>query len=281
MSNIEQSVKDRLKNVARETGKDYNFVCIQYMQERFLARLEKSRYRENFILKGALLLLAYDIPVVRPSKDIDFLGASTSNNSDEIRSAIRTVANIQLSDGVTFNSDDIEIEQITEDAEYGGLRIKISALVGGDFHRLQLDIGFGDDIVGGPVDMDYPSLLEFPSPNIKVYSLESAIAEKFEAIVSLGFIGSRMKDYFDVWFLIQNHEISSERLKEAIETTFGRRNTPIEDCHYIFNEEFKTDNNKKQQWQAFLNRSSIEMDASFKDVVTGIERYIYTILEMN
>lgn len=281
MSNIEQSVKDRLKNVARETGKDYNFVCIQYMQERFLARLEKSRYRENFILKGALLLLAYDIPVVRPSKDIDFLGASTSNNSDEIRSAIRTVANIQLSDGVTFNSDDIEIEQITEDAEYGGLRIKISALVGGDFHRLQLDIGFGDDIVGGPVDMDYPSLLEFPSPNIKVYSLESAIAEKFEAIVSLGSIGSRMKDYFDVWFLIQNHEISSERLKEAIETTFGRRNTPIEDCYYIFNKEFKTDNNKKQQWQAFLNRSSIEMDASFKDVVTGIERYIYTILEMD
>lgn len=135
--------------------------------------------------------------------------------------------------------------------------------------------------VAGPVDMDYPALLDFPSPNIKVYSLESAIAEKFEAIVSLGSIGSRMKDYFDVWFLIENHEIRSGQLKEAIETTFSRRNTPIEDCQYIFDEEFKMDQSKTQQWEAFLNRLSIELNVSFDEVVTDIEEYLYTILEIN
>jgi predicted nucleotidyltransferase component of viral defense system len=89
--NIEQSVKDRLKNIARQSGKDFNFVCIQYLQERFLARLEKTRYRDHFILKGALLLLVYNIPVVRPSKDIDFLGENTSNDPGAIRGAIQVL----------------------------------------------------------------------------------------------------------------------------------------------------------------------------------------------
>lgn len=278
MSGIEQSVKDRLKNIARETEKDFNFVCIRYMQERFLARLEKSKYRSNFILKGALLLLAYDIPVVRPSKDIDFLGEQTTNNLDEVRSAIRSVAEVQFADGVTFDADDLEVQQITEDAEYGGLRIKISATVGGDFHRLQLDIGFGDIIVDGPVNMDYPSLLEFASPNIKVYSLESAIAEKFEAIVSLGTLGSRMKDYFDVWYLTQNHDIDDKRLQKAIIITFRQRNTPLTDVEYIFTEEFKNDTNKKRQWEAFLNRSTIEIDYPFIEIIREIEKYMKSIL---
>lgn len=278
-SSLEESVKDRLKNIARKTGKDFNFVCIQYMQERFLARLEKSRYRDNFILKGALLLLAYDIPVVRPSKDIDLLGTKTSNEVADICAAIETIAGINLEDGVRFFPNEIDIEAITEDAEYGGLRVKIPATVGGDRQRLQLDIGFGDTIIDGPVDMEYPALLEFPSPNIKVYSLESAIAEKFEAIVSLGMFGSRMKDYFDIWFLTREHEIKKERLRKAILTTFENRSTPVSDSDYIFEESFRKDAEKKQQWKAFLNRNSIDVDQSFIEIVTEIEEYLSPILK--
>lgn len=275
MSNsLEQSVKDRLKNIARSAGKDYNFVCIQYLQERFLARLDKSPYRNNFILKGALLLLAYKIPAVRPSKDIDFLGQNTSNDMDQIESSIREIAGIDLQDGVSFDSKHIDIEQITEDAEYSGLRARISATAGGDRHRLQLDIGFGDSIVDGPIDLDYPAMLDFPSPNIKVYSLESAIAEKLEAIVSLGTYGSRMKDYFDVWFLISNHEIDKDRLRRAISTTFKKRNTPLEDIGFIFSDEFKSDNEKTRQWQAFLDRSSINTDKSFGQIVDEMEVFL-------
>lgn len=253
-------------------------MSIQYLQERFLARLEKSNYRDHFVLKGALLLLAYNIPTVRPSKDIDFLGQQTSNEVDQIESAIRDIATIDLNDGVSFNPDEIDIEQITEDAEYGGLRIKISATVGGDRHRLQLDIGFGDTIVDGPVDMDYPAILDFPSPNIKVYSLESAIAEKLEAIVNLGSFGSRMKDYFDVWFITQNHEIDKNRLKKAIKTTFAKRNTPTDDFFFIFDNDFKSDQYKHRQWKAFLNRTDVQLDRAFDQVIEDIENYLDEII---
>jgi predicted nucleotidyltransferase component of viral defense system len=273
-SRLEQSVKSRLKNVANKTGKDFNFVSIQYLQERFLARLGKSRYRDHFVLKGALLLLAYKIPTVRPSKDIDFLGQQVSNDMGLVKTAIQTIAAIKLKDGVSFNHHEIDIEQIAEDADYGGLRIKISATVGGDRHRLQIDIGFGDAIVGGPVDMNYPAILNYPSPHIKMYSLESAIAEKLEAIVSLGSFGSRMKDYFDVWFITQNHELDKNRLKKAMKTTFSKRNTPLGDFKYIFNNEFKSDVDKHRQWKAFLNRTDIQLDHPFDHVIADIESYV-------
>jgi predicted nucleotidyltransferase component of viral defense system len=235
-------------------------------------------YRDYFILKGALLLLAYKIPVVRPSKDIDFLGEKTSSDPDSIRKVIQQIASVDLEDGVRFSQNEIDLEQITDDAEYGGLRVKISATVGGDRHRLQLDIGFGDKIVDGPVDMDYPTLLEYQAPNIKVYTLESAVAEKFEAIVSLGTFGSRMKDFFDIWFLIQNVKLNPDRLHKAIHKTFNRRNTPIEDSGYIFSEEFHSDPEKQRQWQAFLRRTAIDHDHSFGKVVHQIATFIKTLL---
>jgi len=278
-SSLEQSVKDRLKNIAKETGRDYNFVAIQYLQERFLARLEKSQYRDNLILKGALLLVAYNIPVVRPSKDIDFKGEDASNDLGQIQKLIQDIAEVNLEDGVEFNPKDIDTEQITEDSEYDGVRIKISATVAGDKHRLQLDIGFGDTIIDGPVNMEYPAMLEFPPPNIKVYSIESSIAEKLEAIVSLGTFGSRMKDYFDVWFLINNHDLKRDRLKKAISATFSKRQTPVEDFKFIFSNEFKTNSNKHRQWEAFLNRTTIESDKEFSGVVEEIENYIKPLFD--
>ncbi|MDZ7690426.1 MAG: nucleotidyl transferase AbiEii/AbiGii toxin family protein [Balneolaceae bacterium] len=251
---------------------------MQYLQERFLARLGKSQYRDNLILKGALLLVAYNIRVVRPSKDIDFKGEDTSNNLGQIEKVIQDIVDINLKDGVEFSSDDIDVEQITENSEYDGVRIKLSASVAGDRHRLQLDIGFGDTIVDGPVDMDYPAMLEFPAPNIKVYSIESSVAEKLEAIVSLGTFGSRMKDYFDVWFLINNHDLEKDRLKKAISVTFSKRQTPVQDFEYIFSEEFKMNNDKHQQWQAFLNRTTIDSDKKFSGVVEEIESFIKPLI---
>lgn len=110
--NKSQSIKDKLKNLAKAAGRDYNFVCIQFMQERFLARLEKSDYQQHFILKGALLLLAYDFTQLRPTKDIDLLGNHIANDEEEIKSAISQIAAIDLNDGVIFNGDQIEIEGI-------------------------------------------------------------------------------------------------------------------------------------------------------------------------
>ncbi len=271
--NIDQSIKDRLKNLARSSGRDYNFVCIQYMHERFLARLEQSDYKERFILKGALLLLAYDVSRVRPTKDIDFLGTHLSNQSDDIESAIRQITEINLEDGVQFNGDKIEIDEITKDADYAGLRVRLSASVGGDHQRLQIDIGFGDVIVHGPVEMSYPAMLDFEPPKVNAYSLESAIAEKLQAIVSLGIFGSRMKDFYDIWFLTKTRQFNRERLKEAIETTFKKRNTEIGDIKLIFEDEFVQNSNKSKQWAAFLRRISIEEHVSFESVMGDLKVY--------
>ena len=271
--NIKQSVKDRLKNLARSSGRDYNFVCIQYMHERFLARLERSEYKGQFILKGALLLLAYDIPRVRPTKDIDFLGDQLSNQNDDIQSAIQEIAKIDLEDGVQFHGDKIEIDEITKDADYAGLRARLSAIVGGDHQRLQIDIGFGDVIVHGPVEMSYPALLDFKPPKVNAYSLESAIAEKLQAIVSLGIFGSRMKDFYDIWFLTKTRQFNRERLTEAIEATFKKRNTEIGDIKLIFEKEFVQDSNKSKQWTAFLRRISIEEQVSFESVMEDLKAY--------
>ncbi|WP_069130033.1 nucleotidyl transferase AbiEii/AbiGii toxin family protein [Rhodohalobacter halophilus] len=271
--NIDQSVKDRLKNLARSSGRDYNFVCIQYMHERFLARLEQSDYKKRFILKGALLLLAYDISRVRPTKDIDFLGNHLSNQVDEIETAIRQITEIDLEDGVQFHGDKIEIDEITKDADYAGLRVRLSALVGGDHQRLQIDIGFGDVIVHGPVEMSYPAMLDFEPPKVNAYSLESAIAEKLQAIVSLGIFGSRMKDFYDIWFLTKTRKFDKQRLTEAIETTFKKRNTEIGDIKLIFEKEFVQDSNKSKQWAAFLKRISIEERVSFESVMEDLKAY--------
>jgi len=272
-SNINQSVKDRLKNLARSSESDYNFMCIQYMHERFLARLERSEFKERFILKGALLLLAYDMPRVRPTKDIDFLGDHLSNQSDDIESAIRQIAEIEVEDGVMFHANTIEIDEITKDADYKGLRVRLSATVGGDYQRLQIDIGFGDVIVRGPVEMSYPAMLDFEPPKIIAYSLESAIAEKLQAIVNLGIFGSRMKDFYDIWFLTKNRQFNKEHVSEAIETTFKRRNTDIEDIKLIFEDEFIQDSNKAKQWVAFLRRTTIEEEMGFESVMEDLKVY--------
>lgn len=272
-SNINQSVKDRLKNLARSSGRDYNFVCIQYMHERFLARLERSDYKERFILKGAVLLVAYDMPRVRPTKDIDFLGDHLSNQPDDIESAIRQITAIDLEDGVKFYGDKIEIDEITKDSDYKGLRVRLSASVGGDHQRLQIDIGFGDVIVHGPVEISYPAMLDFDPPKVNAYSLESAISEKLQAIVSLGIFGSRMKDFYDIWYLTKNKQFDKERLTEAIETTFKRRNTDIEDIKLIFEDEFIQDLNKAKQWVAFLRRTTIEEQVSFESVMEDLKVY--------
>lgn len=279
-NNIDQSVKDRLKNLARSSGRDYNFVSIQYMHERFLARLEQSEFKEQFILKGALLLLAYDMPRVRPTKDIDFLGDQLSNQSDDIESAIRQIAEIDFEDGVTFYGDKIEIDEITKDADYSGLRVRLSASVAGDHQRLQIDIGFGDVLVHGPVEMSYPAMLDFEPPKVNAYSLESAIAEKLQAIVSLGIFGSRMKDFYDIWFLTKHKQFEKKRLSDAIRSTFSKRNTDLDEINLIFQDDFIQDSNKAKQWEAFLRRTDLKEDVNFEKVMNDLFVYFSKGLDL-
>ena len=277
--NISASVRARLLNLAKAEQKNFNNVLLQYFQERFLYRLSVSPYRENFILKGALLFLLYGAPRLRPTKDIDLLGRAQSNDLEQIRAVVQQIAQIEVPDGVVFTKESATVEIIKEFEEYSGVRVKIEAKLTSARQTLQIDIGFGDRIVPGPVEIEFPVLLDQPAPRIKGYSKESVIAEKFEAIVRFNFLTSRMKDFYDILFLTKQESFQMRILRQAIDATFHRRMTPLEDIAIIFTEEFKVQVDKQEQWTAFLRRNHLESYGLFASAVEQLQLFIEPVFQ--
>jgi len=186
IKNLGASIRARLTDIARETKRDFDAILLQYFQERFLYRLSISPYRSVFILKGALLFLVYDMPFLRPTKDVDFLVRAKSKNIATIKGMIQDIARMDVQDGVRFLPESVSLESVMEDADYEGIRVKIQGSLDKARKMLQVDIAFGDVLVAGPVEMEFPLLLDDqPVPRLKVYSNESAIAEKFQSLVKL------------------------------------------------------------------------------------------------
>lgn len=201
LSNIGASVHQRLKNSSERSGRTFNDLAQYYALERWLYRLSKSRHAQNFILKGALMLVAWRAPVLRATRDIDLL-ARMSNDLDKIKEAVAEVCRTEVEeDGVVFDADAVVTERIAEDAEYEGVRAKFRGLLATTRLAMQIDFGFSDVITPGPVDITYPTILDYPAPLLLAYNRETVVAEKFEAMASLGRLNSRMKDFFDVWLL--------------------------------------------------------------------------------
>jgi len=140
-----------------------------------------------------------------------------------------------------------------------------------------IDIGFGDKIVDGPFEMEFPVLLDFPVPRIIVYSLESVIAEKFEAVVKLNFLTSRMKDFYDILFIVNRTEFNKNILREALSVTFRNRETNIEDRNLIYDQSFKFNSQKQIQWTSFLTRNKLTSENNFSAVIDKINLFIEPI----
>lgn len=255
-------------------NQDFNSVQLRYVQERFLYRLSKSPYKDSFILKGALLFVAFDIPSLRPTKDIDFLGKAVSNNIYDLEKMIQTICLIEYEDAVVFDPNSIEAKSITEDKEYPGTRIRINSKIGNAKVTLWLDFGFGDIIIPGPLEIEFPTLIDFEAPKIKVYSIESAIAEKFEACVKLNFSTSRMKDFYDIHELASKNKFDLNSLSIALNKTFSKRETDLNSRKIIFSDDFKKDQKKSIQWGAFLRRTLLNSEFSFDQIVIRIEKFI-------
>jgi predicted nucleotidyltransferase component of viral defense system len=268
------SVRARLTNIAKETKRDFDAILLQYFQERFLYRLSISPYRSAFVLKGALLFLVYGMPFFRPTKDVDFLVRSKSKAIGTIKGMIRDIARIDVEDGVTFLPESVSLENVMGDADYEGIRAKIHGSLDKARKTLQIDIAFGDVLVGGPIEMEFPLLLaDQPAPRLKVYSNESAIAEKFQSLVKLNILTSRMKDVYDILFLASHQPFQMHLLRNAIVKTFNRRATPIEDRKSIFTREFKSSKEKQAQWTAFLRRSRLESYNTFDKAIDHLELF--------
>ena len=279
LKNVAASVKERLRNISVQNGKEFQSVISQYVQERFLYRLSQSNYSNNLILKGALLFIAHDISRNRPTRDIDFLGSKIPNEIDDLLGVIKEILTIKIDDGLRFDYDSVEAENITEDGDYKGVRIKFYVFLENSRERMQLDIGFGDTITAGPVEIEFPTLLDFPAPKLKVYSIETAIAEKFEVIVSLQLQTSRMKDFYDILFFAENYNFKKETLIQAITTTFNNRSTDLELSKIVFEDKFKSDQNFQKLWKAFIERNKLESTKTFSDVVSKIQSFIQPIFD--
>jgi predicted nucleotidyltransferase component of viral defense system len=279
IKDIAASTRARLLNIARSENIDFDFLLLRYFQERFLYRLSISKFSNHFILKGGLLLVYLRMPKSRPTIDIDLLAKNIKNDPIEIKNAIKSIVDIPCEDGVKFYPSSITTEGIKENTDYTGTRIKINASLGQAKKKMQLDIGFGDVIIPKAINIEFPTLLDESNPKIAVYSMESIIAEKFEAMVKLAMINSRMKDFYDIYSLSFSQIFKSNSLKKAIESTFLRRKTIFPDDPIIFRSEFHHDKEKQIQWNAFIRKTRlIEVDKNFNQVMDRITIFLKPIV---
>lgn len=250
--NISASVRQRLLNRSREDNRSFNELLQYYAMERFLYRLSVSEYEPYYILKGALMLRAWNSPEFRPTMDIDMLGR-TENDEANIISQIREVIAVEVeADGLSFDPESIQSERITEDADYEGIRIRFRGALGTARINMQIDIGFGDIVYPRPERAELPCMLDAPAPSLLCYSRESAIAEKFEAMVTLGELNSRMKDFYDIWLLSRQFSFEHDKLAEAVKLTFKQRGTELSEPIDAFSEAFIA--SRQPLWTAFRRR---------------------------
>lgn len=250
--NVAASIRQKLLNKSHSEKRPFNEVLQYFAMERFLYRLSKSQHADKFILKGALMLRVWESSQYRPTMDIDMLG-KTSNEVSAITQQIRDMINASVEpDGITFDEGSITAERITEDADYEGIRVSFEGKLDNALIHMQMDIGFGDKVHPKPSISTMPTMIALPPPEILCYSKESAIAEKFEAMVKLGEINSRMKDFYDIWILSRQFDFTGKDLAQAIQLTFNQRKTDLPVNLEQFSIDFAA--TKQTQWAAFKNK---------------------------
>jgi len=253
LRNIGASVRARLLDRARVHRADFQVLLTRYALERLLYRLSVSAHRDRFILKGAMLFVTWIADPFRPTRDLDLLGYG-DNDTEAMAETFRAIcAQPVADDGVVFDVAGLAAAPIREEVEYGGIRVRTAAAIDGARVPIQIDIGFGDVITPAPVEIDYPVLLDAPAPHLRAYPVETVVAEKFEALVTLGIANSRLKDFYDLWLIAQTFAFQQPALVEAVRRTFERRETSLPaDTPVGLSDEFTA--TWAAQWRAFLGR---------------------------
>ena len=275
--NVAASVRQRLLNRARSEQRPFSELLQYFAMERFLFRLSRSDHADRFILKGALMLLVWRTRDLRPTMDIDLLG-KTHNDEADIVARMRDILGLDVRpDGLAFDPASVRTERIAEAAEYEGLRVRFEGALGTARIHMRIDVGFGDVVYPEPEATDLPTLLDFPAARMLCYSRESTIAEKFEAMVKLGLLNSRMKDFYDIWLLSRQFDFNGPELAEAIRLTFARRDTALSPVVEAFTGRFVDD--KQAQWSAFRDRLQQDhIPTSFADITNSISKFLSPVV---
>jgi hypothetical protein len=266
------SIRARLLNISRKEDIPFQQILYRYFHERFIYRVSVSAYSNAFLLKGGNLLYVEQGLISRPTKDIDFLAKGITNNSADVKAIFIEICKIECQDDkVLFDSDSIDIMLISDQEKRSGLRVLLLAFFDTVKQKIQIDIGYGDIITPKPQTIDYPVLLdEIPVPVIKAYTTETVIAEKFQAIIELAGLNSRMKDFFDVYILLESEKYNPAILRDALIATFRNRNTDFDENHIIFSEDFVNNKNRNMMWKAFLKKTNLKNDLQFSNVIHKI-----------
>ena len=278
-SNVPASVRQRLLNIARSSGEDFQALLTRYALERLLYRLGTSRHRDSLVLKGAFLFVAWGDVVSRPTTDLDFL-ASGDPEIERFEALMKELCAIEsMNDGLDYQADTVRGSAIREHALHDGIRFRLKAALGSARIPLQIDIGFGDAVDPGPVEITYPSLLDMPAAHVWAYRAESVIAEKLEALVSIGVATSRLKDFFDIWHLSSVTPFDGPSLQRAVASTFERRATAIpSDAPPALGPEFSGRADRVQQWHRLVNRFGVDESApSLGEVCTAIWTFVQPV----
>jgi hypothetical protein len=273
--NTSASIRQRLLNHSTSIKTDPNLVLIWYGLERFLYRLSVSSHCERFVLKGAMLFRLWGGADFRSTKDLDLEGL-LQNEAQVVREVFASIcAQPVEDDGLVFDASSVQVSEIRDTQEYGGFRVGLTARLGTAILRLQIDVGFGDAITPAPTISELPSILSQSRPLVRVYPRETVVAEKFEAMVQLGMTNSRMKDYYDLWFMSRHFEFEGPTLAAAMRATFERRGTVIPGRSPIsLTVEYAGDPNHVRQWAAFANRLGVEATPGLGVVIGEIKEFV-------
>ncbi len=279
VTNLPISILGRLRNKAQTEGRNAQDLLRYYAIERFLYRLSQSPHADQFVLKGALIFLAWGIDFPRPTRDIDLRG-SAAIDAETMRRIVQDICITPVAaDGMVYDASSVTGEIVREGARYQGIRIRFSGALGKARTSMQIDIGVADTITPTAQWVTYPTLLDMPAPALRGYPPETVIAEKLEAMVVLDEINSRMKDFYDIWLIAQRFEFEGSLLQQAVHATFRQRHTDLPaGLPVALTDSFAAQ--KQEMWRAFVARNNLDAVAplDFQTVVEGLRTFVMPIL---
>jgi predicted nucleotidyltransferase component of viral defense system len=280
IKNISASIHQRLKNSAKRDGRSFQEYFYKYSIERFLYRLSCSHYKDEFVLKGGLMFSGWGIPLRRPTRDIDMHGYMTTTVTDLVAMIKEICLQEVESDGMRYDPESVRGEQIIEATNYPGIRVYITGYLGDALIYLHLDVSFANVITPDEISFNYPIMLGMPGFGLLGYPIETAIAEKLQAMIVLDNINDRMKDFYDIWLLSHKANIEGKTLMEAIQATFKARRTQLpQNLPTALSTEFVQ--LRESDWKTFLKRSFLrgEDAPAFSLVIETLTQFLWPVMQ--
>ena len=277
-SNLGASVRARLLDLSRARKDEFQLVLSEFAIERLLYRLGASRHADDFVLKGAMLFRMWSSDRHRATWDLDLLGRG-ANGVAAVVAVLHDLCAMTVADGIAFDLDTIVGEELRGATDFAGVRVRLEARLADARIPMQIDVGFGDAATPAPRLRSYPTLLDHGAPSILAYERDTVVAEKLDAMITLGITNSRMKDFFDVHLLASQFAFDGLVLASAIRASLAQRDTPITEALPVaLTSEFHVAPERQAQWRAFLRRARLGGPASAEELASDLQRFLGPVL---